>query len=482
MEPMIDTQPTRTTRDAPHHRFVPVKRLGRGLQPTPAPGTRSGSLFEGEPEQCRRDWVTFMMIWTMAVLLWSVVRVYHVEGRGLLILMGLAAGALPLHYLAPFRWKKPLFLALSVVGMASVFGLATSIAVSVLGAILLGITALPISWTKRAGILAATTLGLAAGRAEWIPVLTRAVPPTAWPLLGSIFMFRLMIYMYELKHAKKRESLVDTVGYFCMLPNFCFLLFPVIDYRAYQRGYFATDIHEIQRRGLRMIFRGIVHLLLYRIIYHEVLITPEDVQGPATLASFLVFNYLLYLRVSGQFHIACGLLHLYGFQLPDTHHHYLLATGFTDYWRRINIYWKDFMVRMVFNPVVFRLKKWPQSSALAVATTLVFLVTWLLHAYQTFWLKGHWGFTAADALFWGILGTLVLVNVQFDARSQRRKSARARSGRWLQSSDLAIQAVKILGTFCTIALLWSLWSSPSVSAWLAMMARGLGLAGLGAAP
>ena len=115
-----------------------------------------------------------------------------------------------------------------------------------------------------------------------------------------------------------------------------------------------------------MMFRGTVHLLLYRLIYHEVLIPADEVHDAASLAVYLVCNYLLYLRVSGQFHMACGMLHLFGFELPETHHHYLLATGFTDYWRRINIYWKDFMVRIVFNPVVFRLKRRPQPVALAV--------------------------------------------------------------------------------------------------------------------
>ena len=110
-----------------------------------------------------------------------------------------------------------------------------------------------------------------------------------------------------------------------------------------------------------MMFRGTVHLLLYRLVYHELLIPAErgprrGEPGAATSSA----NYLLYLRVSGQFHMACGMLHLFGFRLPETHHHYLLATGFTDYWRRINIYWKDFMVRIVFNPVVFRLKRRPQ--------------------------------------------------------------------------------------------------------------------------
>jgi len=292
--------------------------------------------------------------------------------------------------------------------------------------------------------------------------------------------FGYLIYLYELKHARAPETLIDTAGYFFLLPNFCFMHFPVVDYRTLQRGYFADDVHAIQRRGLQMMFRGTVQLLCYRLIYHELLIPAAEVQGPASLAGYLVCNYLLYLRVSGQFHMACGMLHLFGYQLPETHHWYLLATGFTDYWRRINIYWKDFMVRLFFNPVVFRLKRWPQPAALAVATVTVFLATWALHAYQSFWLRGTWGLTAPDALFWGVLGVLVLVNVQLDARRSRNRPAarsRARAAdaatRWIEMRLLAIRGFKTVATFATIALLWSLWSSPSLAAWLDMMHRGL---------
>ncbi len=281
----------------------------------------------------------------------------------------------------------------------------------------------------------------------------------------------MMVYLYERKHAQGREPLVDTLGYFFLLPNYVFPHFPVVDYRTFQRGYFAHGIHEIQREGLAMMSRGTTHLLLYRLIDRLLLISPDAVHDPLSLAGYLACNYLLYLRVSGQFHIACGMLHLFGFRLPETHHHFLLATGFTDYWRRINIYWKDFMVRLVFNPVVFRLKRRPQPVALAVATAVVFVVTWLLHAYQSFWLRGTWGFSAPDALFWGILGFLVLINVQLDARrGARRVGGSSRSPLWS-----AKRAARIAGTFTTIALLWSLWSSPNVGAWVDMMRRGLGI-------
>jgi D-alanyl-lipoteichoic acid acyltransferase DltB (MBOAT superfamily) len=351
--------------------------------------------------------------------------------------------------------------------MAWVFGTATSVFVLALAALLIGACFLPIAWRWRASIVASLTLAFALMRPENVAT---AIPDNVWPVLATMFMFRMVVYLYELKHANRPETLVDTLSYFFLLPNYCFLHFPVIDYRTFQRGYFARDIHAIQRAGLQMMFRGTVHLLLYRLIYHELLIPAEEVHDVLSLAGYLVCNYLLYLRVSGQFHLACGLLHLFGFQLPETHHHYLLATGFTDYWRRINIYWKDFMVRIVFNPVVFRLKRWPQPVALAVATIVVFVATWSLHAYQSYWLRGTWSFSAPDALFWGILGALVLVNVQLDARRPRGRSPK---GQPLAPPQFALRVVKIAATFTTIALLWSLWSSPSVGAWLEMLRRGL---------
>jgi hypothetical protein len=76
--------------------------------------------------------------------------------------------------------------------------------------------------------------------------------------------------------------------------------------------------------------------------------------------------------------------------LPETHHRFLLASSFTDYWRRINIYWKDFMVRLVFHPVAFALRRRSQPLALGIATLAVFVTTWLLHGYQSFWLRGTW--------------------------------------------------------------------------------------------
>jgi D-alanyl-lipoteichoic acid acyltransferase DltB (MBOAT superfamily) len=436
---------------------VPISRTiaigGRGLYP-------------GEPENCRRRLRAFLLIMAQLGLMLAVFDAYRLETRSFRLLVLLAMAALPAHYLAPYRWKKPLFVAVSILGMVLAVGPATSGGVLAVSAVLLLLAAAPTAWWVRVGLIAAMAVTLAAFRARDTSG-AEAIPTGVIPVVASMFMFRMILYLYEQKHARGREPLVETLSYFFLLPNYVFPHFPVVDYRTFRRGYFARDIHETQRVGLAMMSRGMMHLLAYRTIDRLLLISPEAVHDPISLAAYLACNYLLYLRVSGQFHMACGLLHLFGFQLPETHHRYLLATSFTDYWRRINIYWKDFMVRIVFNPVVFRLKRRPQPLALAAATAVVFVVTWLLHAYQSFWLRGTWGFSGPDALFWGILGLLVLLNVQFDAMRGARGAADP-------SRRPAIRALRVAGTFTTIALLWSLWSSPTVAAWVDLIRRGLG--------
>ena len=95
-----------------------------------------------------------------------------------------------------------------------------------------------------------------------------------------------------------------------------------------------------------------MHLILYRLVYNRLVIDAADVTTVPQLVQYLLWPFLLYLRVSGQFHIIVGMLHLFGFNLPETHHLYYLSSSFSDFWRRINIYWKDFMMKLVFYPAV----------------------------------------------------------------------------------------------------------------------------------
>ena len=211
---------------------------------------------------------------------------------------------------------------------------------------------------------------------------------------------------------------------------------------------------------------GVIHLILYRYINYYLMIAPEDVSNPLGLVRFLIANFGLYLRISGQFHLIIGILHLFGFNLPPTHYLYFMASSFTDLWRRINIYWKDFMLKVFYYPTYFRIRQWGANTSLIFATAFVFFLTWFFHAYQWFWLRGTFLFTIPDMLFWFILACLVIVNTLYESRRGRKRSLGQQS---MTVGDTAALALRTATTFTLMAILWALWSSDSVRDWIALI-------------
>jgi hypothetical protein len=159
------------------------------------------------------------------------------------------------------------------------------------------------------------------------------------------------------------------------------------------------------------------------------------------------------------------MLYLFGFRLPETHNRYFLSTGFTDVWRRINIYWKDFMQKVFYYPAVFRLKRLGPNTAIVVATIWVFFMTWFLHAYQWFWIRGTALFVLQDMLFWIILGMLVVVSSLYEMRYGRRRSLGPPRFSW---RAVGMTTLKGYVTFWTICVLWSFWGCESPQDWLGL--------------
>jgi hypothetical protein len=116
----------------------------------------------------------------------------------------------------------------------------------------------------------------------------------------------------------------------------------------------------------------------------------------------------------------------------------------------------------VYYPSFFRLRRRGHGAALVQATLVVFLATWLLHSYQWFWLRGGFPLELQDVLFWGVLGGLVVFGSSREMTRPRRRSL-GPGPVW--SASLALRTV---GTFIALCLLWSLWSAASVPAWLSM--------------
>jgi hypothetical protein len=285
---------------------------------------------------------------------------------------------------------------------------------------------------------------------QWFPDVKGA-----WIILGSMFMFRLMIYLYDLKHRTAPFSPSRAISYFFLLPNVCFPLFPVVDYKTFCSTYYNEDWPRVYQTGLKWMFRGVIQLLLYRVIYQFAPLDVYKLSSALDVVGCMLGMYLLYLRISGTFHLIVGLLHMFGFNLPETHHLYLLASSFTDFWRRINIYWKDFVMKLFFYPTHFKLRKMGTLWALSVATLVTFLATWLLHSWQWFWIRGTPLFNWKDFSFWMILAVLVLVTAIYETTRARRRTLTPSRVTLRQRLMLGLQAT---GVFSLMCILWAYWS------------------------
>ena len=397
-------------------------------------------------------------------LLVCAVKSFQLESKALVSILELTLGGYVLQAFLPQRWRLPLFAGLSMAGIALVLGLESAAWVLGVGTALLALCHLPIPFWSRVLAVALAGGSLAALRGGWIP---NSLPSRSWPVLGSLFMFRLLVYLYDLRHEKKKEPfrLSGALSYFFLLPNVCFPLFPVVDYKTFRATDHRGKTAAIHQQGLDWILRGVLHLLLYRVVYYHVTIGIGDVHSLGTLARFLLGNLFLYLRISGQFHLIVGVLKLFGFNLPETNHLYFLASSFNDYWRRINIYWKDFMMKLFYYPAFFQLRRWGTTPALVLATGMVFLLSWMLHSYQWFWILGDFPIRAQDGLFWGIVGVLVLANTLYEDRFGRRRSLKTRQ--WTPG-QIFIHVLKVASVFTSIAMLWSLWTAESLREWTSM--------------
>jgi hypothetical protein len=399
----------------------------------------------------------FLVLAVQLVLLAVLIRRYNVESVAFFQLTILAFAGFAIHYFLPLDHRLTFFLLLSLSAIVLVLGVGPATWLVGIGVMVIGVCHLPLALSIRVALLAVIGGFLIAMRHGVIP---NVVPAAIWPILGSMFVFRLVLYLRYYKTGP--VSPAKSLSYFFMLPNVCFPFFPVVDYQSFARNYYNEDRYKIYQVGTRWIFRGIVHLILYRIIYKNWSISLYDVENAGDFVHYCLWSYLLYLRVSGMFHIIVGMLHLFGFNLPETHHLYFLSSSFLDFYRRINIYWKDFMMKVFFYPAYFRVRQLGPLASLLISTLIVFFATWFLHAVQWYCLRGTFLISGQDILFWCILAGLVIVNSVWEFKRGKQGTISLGGVSWKRAIGTGL---KTLATFTVICLLWSMWSSESLSAW-----------------
>lgn len=416
------------------------------LSARPAPG--SPTSYGNVPLSGRDFGLLIVQLGLIATLVWQ----FQIEEkRHLLPAIIATIAAFAIHAWLPLAYRRVVFVAAAAGCVILVLGVQQGAIALAIAAAFIGIAALPAPvWLR--GIPAA---GLTAA-CFWM----RSSSGSAfWPVVGSMFMFRLIVYFHEVRKARRPPTLLETCSYFLLLPNAFFPLFPIVDLQTFQATYYNEERRRIYQAGIHWIVTGLVHLLLYRLIRYEVLPSPLGIRTLRGIAVYFAANYALYLRVSGHFHIICGMLHLFGFHLPRTHHNYFLASSFSDIWRRINIYFKDFMTKVFFYPVFFRARRWGDFAGVTIGVLCVFVMTWLAHSWQAFWLLGDFPLRMTDAVMWISVGGIVAVNAILDFRRASRSRRTAPDHR---IASAAWMSLKTLLVFVCVCLFWARWTNREI--------------------
>lgn len=396
---------------------------------------------------------TMTVILLQLLMAMLVVQLFEVEQRRslLTVLIIAVAGTVVLPFV-PQRWRTVFPAGLTCLAIILLCGWHAAGWIVAIAGLLIGICYLPFSFRLRSGLLVA-----AAALVTWQRV---AADDIFWPIVGSMFMFRLLVFMYETRRMPRLPPIFEALPYFFLLPNICFVLFPVVDFNTWKRTREETPTAQMRQTGVNWIVLGIIHLLIYRSIRYWFLIPPDSITSFNQLLLFLATNYGLYLHVAGQFHISIGILHLFGYGLPKSHDWFFLASSFTDIWRRINIYWKDFMSALFFMPTYFRVRsRFGDRTAICVAVGVTFFATWLAHSWQTFWLLGRFPLTQQDALLWLTAGLVVGVNSLLDYRKARQKPS-AESG--FSATSAAMHTIRVAAVFLCVSLFWAQWTNPGI--------------------
>jgi hypothetical protein len=407
----------------------------------------------------------FFSILVQLGLLMLVIREFQLENQAFYVsILQLTFYGFIFHYFLPDSQRLPFFLFLSLAAFVGVLGIGNGLWIIGIGVVLIVIGHLPVPFYARILGILAVGGGLMLARAGQI---VTPIPSVIWPILGSIFMFRLIIYLYDLKHSKKPLNPWSSLSYFFLFPNVVFPFFPVIDHTTFVRTYYNRDQFQIYQSGIKWIFIGTIQLIAYRYVNYYLVRSPDEITTAYQFILYMLANFLLYLRVTGQFHIVVGLLQLFGFNLPRANERYLLSSSFTDLWRRANIYWKDFMQKIFYYPTFVWLnkKKVSPTTSLIMTMIIVFLATWFLHSYQWFWLRGAFLFAGYDILFWGLLAVLVLGSTLYEARKGRTRTLGQQV--WTLR-DVVKLGISNAATIFVLTFLWTLWSSTSIMEWLSL--------------
>jgi hypothetical protein len=373
----------------------------------------------------------FLQVLIFVVIAWRFRQAF-------LPLAGVVAVAFAVHYWTPYRFKEACWFAITLAGgtFLTARGGPTSTAFIVIGLVLAAaavihlIVASPLPYYARLALVVAffASFFVVGGG----PTPLWHAPQGFYFVFASLFALRIVPYLHEAKYAKERASLRDFYRYFFMLPGFK-LATPIADPLKVKQSFYARPTDEIAQQGIYWIARGTIQFAVFLALENGLVYVTspsEHPLSPRALVFHLACAYGQYLRTSSRLHMYLGIMHLFGYDLPECYRWFGMAHSPLDFWRKANIYWKDAMTKIVYFPVYFALRKKNDTAAKLIALMPVFVVSMVLHLWQDIWFRDLktpiWTLLKEkrpDEFFWMVFMVLCLVNLALEIRAEKQPKA-----------------------------------------------------------
>lgn len=364
----------------------------------------------------------------------------------------------------PVRFKPFVYVALFLSCVYYAFG-------SFSGSVLLLLLLLPylviqsqINWNLKVFLVIAFSLVLLLLRLDmaYFPRVNLVIPFAA-----SILMFRVILLLYEVKYAPLSNNFWLNISYLFSFPSLSFLFAPIIDYRAFIKSYSAVSYEKMFHRSLWYITIGIAQLLLYKLCYTYLSISATSINDILSLLIFLTAKYSTVFKATGIITLSVGFITAFGFNLPAPFGNFLLAHNFSDYWRKVNVYWRDFVIKIVYYPIYFAIRK-KTRYVFWVSIFSAFILSWFFHGYQRFWISGVFTNSINDILFWLILGLLVAFTTKQGGEAQKLPDEHQR-----EFVSIFRQAIGIVIVTIVMLFLWFMWQSNNLTDFFFIIKKGL---------
>lgn len=365
-----------------------------------------------------------------------------------------------LYIFIPLRFKPAVYVALFVICNYFAFGWLSGTVLLALLLIPFVIFSIPLAWNYKLlfAILFLCFMLVLRFDLLYMPRMNVVVP-----FVASILIFRLILLLYETKYANLYDNHWLNLAYLFSFNHLFFLLGPVVDYKVFVRSFYATNQRENTNRALWFLFSGVLLFVLHRI--SAAIFATDSITNLKTLIPFLIGNYLVVLKIVATLTFAVGCITIFGFHLPNPFGLFLFADSFKNYWRKVNVYWREFMMKLVYYPVYFEIRR-KTRFAFFIALFSTFMLSWFFHWYQKTWITGIPSTSTTDFLFWLALGLLVAFTSNAEDVSVDNKP---REKTFLQN---IVRGFRVLLVFSVMSVLWLLWKSESVAEFFFLLSKG----------